>query len=181
MITSASPTDWRDLQRQVARILCEVGMEVAVEKKQAMARGETKKIDVYAEERVDGLSRSIAIECKRWRRTIDQERVHGFRTVVIDAGVDVGYVVSSGGFQDGARRAAESTNIRLRTWEDFQAEFEQAWLKRYLLPLVERQMERLFIYTDSLVDVREIGEAGVEHYNALYFRHRPFATLMKEF
>jgi len=43
--------------------------------------------------------------------------VHGVRTVMQDVGANVGYIISTGGFQKGAYAAAAATNVELVTWE----------------------------------------------------------------
>jgi restriction system protein len=180
MITSAGPAGWRDLQHQVARILREIGMEVTEEKKLDKVRGPTKA-DVYAEQLVDGRLLSIVVECKHWRRRVSQHVIHSFRSVVSDTGANEGYVVSSRGFQPGAYCAAEHTIVRLVNWEDFQAEFEPAWLKHHLLPLVSRRLDRLFNYTEPLLVPADVDDAAVERFDELHYRHRGFADFMRRF
>jgi restriction system protein len=178
MITSAVPEDWRDLQCQVARILREVGMEVAVEKKLDTGRSPVGGRRV----RRRGISRSAAMVDRRRVQALAEgrpaerhpQRSYGRRGDWRRRGL-------CRVLRRRAVRAVERTNVRLFTWEGFQAEFEQAWLKSHLMPLIDREMERLFIYTDPLVDVSQIGEVGVESYNALYFRYGDFASLMKGF
>src|SRR5215510_13924373 len=127
MITSSAPNHWRDLQSQVARILNECGFTVEIEKTVKTVRGNVE-LDVYAKETVDGRRYSIICECKRWSSRVPQEVIHGFRTVVSDIGANIGYIVSMRGFQSGAFKASELTNIELVTWEEFQSVFEQSWL-----------------------------------------------------
>ena len=50
MITTTAPADWRDLQRQVFRILREAGFAARLDKTITTARGQVN-IDVYAEDR----------------------------------------------------------------------------------------------------------------------------------
>ena len=78
------------------------------------------ELDVYAVETVEGREYRTAVECKNWATPVPQHVVHAFRTIVADAGVNTGYVVSRAGFQAGAHEAAGNTNIRLVTWSEFQ-------------------------------------------------------------
>src|SRR4051794_8094778 len=92
------PTDWRDLQEQVARILAECGMDTAVEKPLELVRG-TKNIDVYAEDNDENPSVTYVCECKHWQGSVPKEVVHSVRTVVSDCGANWGFVISKTGFQ----------------------------------------------------------------------------------
>lgn len=62
MITERAPSDWRELQRDVAQVLEECGFTVAVERSTEMARG-AAEIDVYAEEVHRGRRNIILCEC----------------------------------------------------------------------------------------------------------------------
>jgi restriction system protein len=122
-------------------------------------------------------------ECKHWNSAVPQTVIHSFRTVVAETGANVGYVVSSGGFQSGAFTAAELTNLRLVTWPEFQAEFEKAWLEHYLLPLVDERMAVLIRYTEPLVPASftKVDDAGVERLKALLARHDQFGWFVTRF
>ena len=130
------PDDWRGLQQQVAQLLSECGFRVKVEEEVATARGKVE-IDVFAEEDVQGRKYRIFCECKHWKARVPQNVIHSFRTVVSDSGANLGYIVSLAGFQSGAFSAAELTNLRLMTWQQFQKEFSRQWLE-YSLPNVLR-------------------------------------------
>lgn len=105
---------------------------------------------MYAEEVNKGRLGILLFECKNWRTRILQEKVHAFRTVVTETGANVGYIVSAAGFQKGAYLAAENSNVRLVTWDEFQAEFEQLWIERHLLPTVADRLDPLLTYTEPL-------------------------------
>lgn len=144
MTRRATPDDWRDLQRQVATILSDAGMAVETEKTVQTARGHVE-VDVHAEDRLRGRRYVVAVECKHWRARVPQTVIHAFRTVVSEMGANAGYLVSSSGFQSGAMTAAELTNVRLVTWEEFQAEFASDDQRRVneLLGLLTRSSMRL--------------------------------------
>ena len=182
MITTIAPVDWRDLQRQVGRILSECGLFVEVEKKVATGRG-TTEIDVYAMETVDGRRMVIFVECKHWAKPVPQGVIHGFRTVMADSGANLGYVVSRAGFQSGAFSAAELTNLRLVTWEEFQAEYEKTWIHTYLSPTLDARLKRFIRYTEPFVPQKfmEVDDAGVQRIRALLDRHAAFAYLILHF
>jgi len=127
VITTHMPDGWRDLQSAVARVLQECGFAVEVEKVIHTVRGQVE-IDVWAHETVKGRTYETLCECKLWKSSIPQNIVHAFRTVVADAGANVGYIVTSTGFQSGAFAAADLTNLRLVSWAEFQTELEASWI-----------------------------------------------------
>src|SRR5258705_8303667 len=131
MITTRVPSTWQALEHDVARILLECGFTVDVEKLIHTVRGDVT-VDVYGEESIDGRRYTVLCECKHWKTHVPQTVIHGFRTVVADAGANLGYIVSSSGFQSGAFSAAELSNVRLVTWEEFQKEFTASWVQHYL-------------------------------------------------
>lgn len=149
MITETLPADWRDLQDQVARILRESGMEVETEKRVQLVRG-AAEIDVHAVEENLGRQSIIFLECKYWQASVPQNVVHAFRSVVADGGANTGYVIASSAFQSGAQAAAGSTNVRLLTWLDFQAEFEAKWIEHYLRPQITEQLDEFMTMVEPL-------------------------------
>jgi hypothetical protein len=46
----------------------------------------------------------ILVECKFWAKSISQETIHAFRTVVADFGANLGFIVSKNGFQQAVMR-----------------------------------------------------------------------------
>jgi hypothetical protein len=95
-----------------------MGCAAEVEKSIETARGSVE-VDVFATDVVSGHDITYVCECKLWTKPISQHVVHSFRTVVADMGADVGIIISANGFQRGAVAAAELTNIRLLTWEEY--------------------------------------------------------------
>lgn len=150
MITERQPDDWRELQSEVARILAECGMQADLEKTVLLARG-TAEVDVVAVESVNGRKNIIYCECKFWKNPIPKNVIHGFRTVVEDGGANAGYVITSSGFQSGARIAAGLTNVRLVTWPEFQEEFEGTWIENHLRPQVTKRLDELMELVEPLL------------------------------
>src|SRR4051812_13753237 len=111
-INPAPPKDWQDLQNQAAQILTECGLTAEVEKAVKLARGDVN-VDVYGLDTNQTPKTVCLCECKNWSTAVPKDVVHGFRTVMGDFGANLGYVISSGGFQKGAPEAAEFTNIKL--------------------------------------------------------------------
>jgi restriction system protein len=182
MITSKTPADWRELQNDTATILRECEFSVEIEKRVQTVRGNVA-IDVYAEENVDGRRYSILCECKHWRARVPQNVIHGFRTVVSDIGANLGLIVASEGFQSGASEAATLTNVKLVTWEGFQAEFECTWLTRYLHPTVATRCDPLLTYTEPLLPAwfSRLPEENKDKYLELKRKYDVFGMLMMAF
>lgn len=182
ILTATAPTNWRDLQDQVGLVLDECGFDVEVEKTVSTARG-TVELDILAEETVQGRRYSIACECKHWRRRVGQSVIHAFRTVVADLGLNLGYIISTSEFQAGALPAAELTNIRLYTWQAFQDTFCETWLEKHFVPMVTRELDPLFSYTEPLVPswLLEVSEADKQVLRDLREKHLPLGRLAMSF
>lgn len=149
MINPRLPNNWRDLQDQVAQILQECGFETEVEKRINTVRG-TVDIDVFAEDLSQKPSVIYLCECKHWQSTVPKSVVHAFRTVVSDFGANWGFIISSAGFQSGAYNAAEHSNVRLLTWEEFQELFVDRWFERYMAPRLVEEADPLVEYTEPI-------------------------------
>jgi hypothetical protein len=181
MITSIAPENWQDLQVQTARILRECGFSVEIEKVVETARGNVE-LDIYAEENVEDRRYAIVCECKHWHSRVPQTVIHGFRTVLADLGANVGYIVASNGFQAGAGPAAAYTNVKLVTWEEFQAEFERTWLKRFLQATVAERCDPLLTYTEPLLPAwfRRLSDQQKDRFLSLKRQHDEFGWLMMQ-
>lgn len=182
MITTSIPNDWGQLQSEVGRILGECSFTVAVEKKVHTVRGDVE-LDVYAEEEVLGRRYSIICECKYWKTRVPQNVIHAFRTVVADSGANMAYIVSSSGFQQGAFRASDLTNIRLVTWEEFQHEFQRTWIEKFFSPQITERLDALLTYTEPILPLwfPNLAEADKQKYLALHKRYEQFGWLIMGF
>lgn len=182
MITAKTPDDWKQLQIEVGRLLAECGFTVEIEKKVETVRGQVE-LDVYAQEEVKGRKYSIVCECKHWKSRIPQNVVHGFRTVVADMGANVGYIVSIAGFQEGAFKASELTNIELVTWEALQAKFELSWYDAYFSPQIAEKLDPLLSYAEPLAPAwwGKLSEEQQQAYLALKEKYDEFGWLIMTF
>jgi hypothetical protein len=111
-----------------------------------LARGDVD-IDVWADDHNSPLN-VIAIECKRWKTSVPKNVVHAFRAVVGDSGANTGLLIPAAGFQDGALEAAQYSNVRLQTWDEFQQMFAARWYGTFMAP-------RLFAEAGPLIDYTE--------------------------
>lgn len=149
MLISSPPTDWKALQAEVARILSECGMETEVEHPLPLVRGQAD-IDVYAVDRDNQPPIIYACECKHWASAVPQTIVHAFRQVVTDAGANCGLLIAKSGFQSGAYEAADKSNVKLLTWEQFNSIFAERWVDNHLRPTLESINEPLVDYTEEM-------------------------------
>jgi hypothetical protein len=103
---------WQKLQEETAEFFRSLRCETQIEAKVIGARAE-HKIDVWVRFRKFGLETEWVIECKDWNSAIPKEKVLALKSLVEDVGADRGVLISAAGFQSGAVRASEKTNITL--------------------------------------------------------------------
>jgi restriction system protein len=182
ILTTDIPATWQQLQNDVGAIWRECGFAVEVESKKATVRG-TVSLDIFAEEEIAGRKYSYACECKYWKAAIPQTVVHSFRTVIGDLGINQGYIVSTSGFQRGAYEAADRSNVKLLTWQEWQSEFCRTWIQNHMVPTVTEELDDLFSYTEPLVPswfMSVVGQDRTE-LRALRDRHFTLGMLMMLF
>lgn len=146
MIFDTEPKSWKELQDFVGKMFNECGFKTEISKVVDLVRGK-KEIDVYAQDIKSEYKPIILIECKYWTAPVKQETIHSFRTIVADFGANTGFIASKNGFQSGCYDAAKSTNIRLVTLKELEAEYYLKWKQG----MVEKYMpyaDRLFSYWD---------------------------------
>ena len=153
LISHGVPSDWHELQEEVAQILGECGMRSAVDVEVKTARGSVK-VDVVAEDNSRTPPVVILCECKLWKQSVRQSVVHSFRTVVNDSGASLGLVISPRRAQRGAYEATEHSNVRVLSWAEFQAMFEERWTRNYLLTVLSRESHALVEYTQPILRIK---------------------------
>ncbi|NEB29843.1 restriction endonuclease [Streptomyces sp. SID14446] len=115
--------EWQEYQQEVSSFLSELGFDTRVDETIEGARGR-HDIDVVARLRIAGVDILWLVECKAWQRRIPKERILTLQGIVDDIGADRGLVFSESGFQAGAIRATQNTNITLTSLEDFRLNFQ---------------------------------------------------------
>ena len=103
---------WKRYQEETAKFYRDLGCDADVEAKVIGARAE-HKVDVWVRFKRFGLETKWVIECKCWNSAVPKEKVLALRSIVDDVGADRGILISSAGFQSGAIRASDNTNITL--------------------------------------------------------------------
>ena len=128
MIFDSPPKNWKHLQKMVQQMFLEMNCHAEEEKRIDTVRG-TFDADVYIVDSCKAPEMIYIIECKYWGTRVPMSVVREFRTVVSDIGAHLGIIVSMEGFQEGAYRVAENTNIKLFSWDDFNDYFLSRWLE----------------------------------------------------
>lgn len=173
--------DWKQYQNETAEFFRSLGCDAEVEAKVVGIRAE-HKIDVWVRFKKFGLETRWVIECKYWNSAVPKEKVLALRTIVEDVGADRGILISTAGFQSGAVRSSEKTNITLTNLdglketaqEDFvtsvlhRLEIRAAELKHALHDLYTTEQTRPNLWTSKFrpgVDgssiIRTIGQLAV--------------------
>ncbi|WP_267887335.1 restriction endonuclease [Streptomyces sp. WM4235] len=114
--------EWQQYQQDVSSFLSELGFDTRVDEPIEGARAQ-HDIDVTARMSIAGVNILWLVECKAWERRIPKERILTIQGIVDDIGADRGIVFSESGFQAGAIRATQNTNITLTSLEDFSLNF----------------------------------------------------------
>jgi hypothetical protein len=103
---------WRNYQQQAAEFFRSLGLTATIEKAISGTRG-IHNIDVYVEDNVMGITFGWIVECKDWKTNVPKEKVAALTAILQDVGADRGFLLSEIGFQSGALRMAEKSNLML--------------------------------------------------------------------
>ena len=166
---------WKQYEEDVASFFRSLGYEARANVTVEGARGR-HDVDVLVSFRAVGQTVTWVIECKQWERPVPKERVLILDSVVKDVGADRGILVAESGYQAGAIRIAERTNITLTSLVDLRenAEEERARLQNQLyisrIATVGRRFSRLWLWTQPQIrrpvfqmsDLLERGLTGFE-------------------
>jgi hypothetical protein len=140
--------DWREYQQAVAALFREAGCGAEVEKTVIGARGK-HNVDAYVTFDKYGIKCSWIVECKYWNSSVIKEKVMALDGTDSDCGADRGLIISHRGFQSGAIRAAQKTNITLASLEDLRSYIDDKTEELEIL------REKLAATEDELEDVRD--------------------------
>lgn len=166
-IFNEEPKDWVDLQDKAAYIFSSCGYIVETPKKLKAIRGDVE-IDVYAE------SSDILIicECKYWESKVSQNTIFAFRTIVEDIGANKGIIIAKKGFQSGAYKNIQNTNIELKTWEEFLDLYKNKYLKSFIKKILKIK-SKLFRLADNKSEY-------LKYYDALDKNYRIEANQLRD-
>ncbi|KXU89789.1 hypothetical protein CI15_06260 [Paraburkholderia monticola] len=144
---------WQTYQQEVAELFVSLGCTVEVEKEAVGARG-LHVVDVLARATFAGVAITWVVECKLWNTAIPKEKVLALAQIASDIGADRAFLLSESGFQAGAIRVAEHTNITLTNMQELLGSAKSEIQRRELISLtqkanqLQREMHDFFILND---------------------------------
>ena len=151
------PVHWREFQEETAQIFLAAGCSAEVDATVNGVRGR-HKVDVYVTFKKYGIDCSWIIECKDWNSNIPKEKVAALQSIVNDVGADRGVVVSNKGFQSGAVRLANKSNITLASLEDMK-EYLGEEISKNEVEFLQDQVTRLKY---AILDINKPAEKSTQ-------------------
>ncbi|MFM5508198.1 restriction endonuclease [Aeromonas rivipollensis] len=176
--------NWKDLQSKVCQLFDEMGYETEIEKTVELAGRGKKEVDVFIKDPSASHNQIYLVECKHWNHRVNQDVVHGFKTVMEGTGANTGYIVSKKGFQAGAYEAIRYTNIKLLTFEELQHLYGNEWFRKKDAKLEDLRKQLGDIYRNHfeqgsrLPIANNIKFISHEHNEKLTYFHRWVGSLM---
>jgi len=122
--SSPPPDKWQDLESHVQgvyqKLLDIQGNKTMVARDVQISgrEGSSYQIDVYYEFEMAGIRHRVAVECKNRSRPLERDSVLAFHAKIHECSLSHGVIVSSGGFQKGAREFAEKNNVTLMDYSE---------------------------------------------------------------
>lgn len=132
--------DWSDYQDKVGGLFRGLGLAVQINQQVEGARA-VHAVDVVVRFQKYGINILWIVECKYWQTAIPKEKVMVLQQIAQDVGADRAFLFAEAGFQAGAVRAVEHTNVTLTSYDDLAAhlvEVELALLSDRLAKLDHR-------------------------------------------
>jgi hypothetical protein len=169
------PKDWKDLQVRVAKIFSDMGFTTEIEKDITLVRGKVN-VDVFATRKIFNTTETQIAECKHWTSAVPKSVVHSVRTILSDYGANTGYIISRKGFQEGAHEAAQSSNLHLFDFDQFQTEFRTQWVNNVVDELeiagypLRKYSDTLESFYDNAYD--ELDEAKQKEFRQLQNKYK---------
>ena len=114
------PVTLAQYQKNAAAIFSRLGLNASIKEKVQSASA-VHGVDVLVTGICYGISVNWIVECKAWKSNISKEKVLPLISLVQDAGVERGFLLSETGFQSSAIKAARGTNITLTNIDDLKA------------------------------------------------------------
>lgn len=154
---------WRAYQEQVAEFFRSLGCIAEVEKEVEGARG-THRVDVLVQTVFGGVSITWVIECKLWKTAVPKEKVLALAQIASDVGADRAFLLSESGFQAGAIRVAQNTNVTLTSLHELLESASNELKKRQLSAISEEtlRLQRRLHDFYFLTDDSENAPAGLD-------------------
>ncbi|WP_264273354.1 restriction endonuclease [Duffyella gerundensis] len=132
---------WYQFQEDIKSHFIALGAYAETNVKVEGARGE-HDIDVLVKSKFLGGDVTWLIEAKDWKTKIPKEKALAFQAIVQDVGADRGFIISDKGFQRGAIKCVNKSNVSLRTFEDLKKE-TQDYIQSEIISYYEKRMNLL--------------------------------------
>lgn len=178
-MTNRKPKTWIELQVMVAHYFNYSGYQAITPYKIETVRGEVE-VDVFVKTDNE-LGNRVICECKFWNTPIPQEKIHAFRTVAADSGASLGIIISKVGFQEGAMLAADKSNIKLFTWEQFLEYLFEKWFT-YRKKRLQNISKPLSVYTDPYdIPAELLSKTQLEEYKKTVVKNASLYIMTSNF
>jgi len=141
---------WKKYQEDTAAIFNSIGWKSEIEKDIEGVRG-THEVDVFVTFKQHGIDCQWVVECKCWNSSVPKEKVLALQSIVDDIGADKGVLVSKEGFQDGAIKQSQKSNIFLTSLDELKELVEEEILS-YKAENLEKELVNLNLKYDELVN-----------------------------
>lgn len=142
---------WRQYQEDVATFYRSLGLDARVEEEIEGVRGK-HEVDVAVRGRQAGMEFLWVVECKAWKSNIPKEKVMALNSIVDDIGADRGILLSEQGFQAGAIRAANRSQVKLTSLAELRVEASDE-STAIALAALKRNVQRLIASLDEVVQM----------------------------
>jgi len=153
--------NWKQYQDETAEFFRGLGCDADVDVKVAGVRAE-HKVDVWVRFRRFGFETKWVIECKYWKSAVPKEKVLALKSIVEDVGADRGLLLSAAGFQSGAIRASEKTNITLTDLDGLKETTRGDLISSLLHSLETRAIKVKYDLHDLFAPKRQVGTDGYQ-------------------
>jgi hypothetical protein len=145
---------WQMYQQEVADFFRSLGFITEIERHVTGTRA-IHEIDIHATRETIGVTVTWIVECKLWNTAIPKEKVLVLSQIAADVGADRAFLLSESGFQSGALRASEKTNVTLTSLQDLREHARAEIHQRELNLLSQKahalqaQLHDVFILDDN--------------------------------
>ena len=166
--TGRVATTWQEYQEEAAAFYRSLGLEAETDVTVKGARGE-HDIDVVVRLSRAGLDQTWVVECKHWKRPVDKSRVALLAQIVSDVGADRGVILTEAGFQSGASRMANNSNVTLTSL----AELRERTASELLELRLGQYRRRLALLSERFAKIGQVRRHGPGHMSHSYPKTPP--------
>jgi len=128
---------WKEYQETAAAQFRALGLTAETDQRLVGARGQ-HDIDVAVRGNRAGMEFLWVVECQRWKTNVPKSAVATLSTIVQDLGADRGIILSEKGFQSGAIRLAQGSNVTLTSLAVMRDKTYREWVEYQCAELAGR-------------------------------------------